>query len=136
MSDRKTRWEQAATVPRGVMEDMTAVVQDAARQNDAAPSSSGEPSPSEPKTVKAQSYQRKFTIVKPFVRVGMPRMRIPNHLIRFEPELLPAGATEFQLALRDYNFVGANYSGTIRLSPAAAAPGAKPEEPITVTVGL
>ena len=43
--------------------------------------------------------------------------------------MLPGGATQFQIALRDYNFVGATYSGMVRLSPAAAAAGAKAEEP-------
>jgi hypothetical protein len=173
MSDGKTRLEQAATMPRSAMEGLTAIAQDAARQNDAgtlgvdgwirtghrlvdlavrayagflqaliagpwwaAPAPSGAPSPSEPIPVTAQSYQRKFTIVKPFTRVGIPRMRIPNQFIRFEPELLPAGAKEFRIALRNYNFVGANYTGTIHLSKAAAAPGAQPEKPIEVTVGL
>ena len=48
-----------------------------------------------------------------------------------ESEVLPGGATQFQIALRDYNFVGATYSGMVRLSPA----GAKAEEPIPVTAG-
>lgn len=97
---------------------------------------SGEPSPSEPIAVPARPYLRKFTIVEPFVRVGIPRIRIPNQAIRFEPELLPGGATEFQVALRDYNFVGATYTGKIRLSRAGSAPRAPAEKPIKVTVGL
>lgn len=48
-----------------------------------------------------------------------------------ESEVLPGGATQFQIALRDYNFVGATYSGMVRLSRA----GAKAEEAIPVTAG-
>lgn len=97
---------------------------------------SGEPEPSEPIKVTPQRYPRKVTIVKPFVRVGIPRMRIPDHAIRFEPEELPAGAEEFQVALTDSNFVGATYKATVRVSPAAAIMGAKAEDPFEVTVGL
>ena len=174
MSDRKRRFRQATAVPRGLMEGMTEIARDAAKQNDAgtlgvdgwiraghqmidlgmrayaslfealiagpwwAAPPPGEPEPSEPIPVKggAQPYQRKFTIVKPFVRVGIPRMRIPDHAIRFEPEELPAGASEFRIALRDYNFVGAVYKATVRLSPAAAVRDAKAEEPFEVIVGL
>jgi hypothetical protein len=172
MSDRKRRFRQATAVPRGLMEGMTEIARDAAKQNDAgtlgvdgwiraghqmidlgmrayaslfqalvagpwwAAPPAGEPEPSEPIEVGAQRYPRKFTIVKPFVRVGIPRMRIPDHAIRFEPEELPAGASEFRIALRDSNFVGATYKATVRLSPAAAVRGAKADEPFEVTVGL
>ena len=102
----------------------------------AAAPASGEPEPSEPIKVPAQRYPRKFTIVKPFVRVGIPRMRIPDHAIRFEPEELPAGAEEFKIALTDDNFVGATYKATVRLSPAAAIRDAKAEDPFEVIVGL
>ena len=172
MSDRKRRFRQATAVPRGLMEGMTEIARDAAKQNDAgtlgvdgwiraghqmidlgmrayaglfqaliagpwwAAPPPGEPEPSEPIAVSAQRYPRKFTIVKPFVRIGSPRMRIPDHAIRFEPELLPAGASEFRIVLRDYNFVGAVYKATVRLSPAAAVRDAKAEKPFDVTVGL
>jgi hypothetical protein len=63
-------------------------------------------------------------------------MRIPDHAIRFEPEELPAGAEEFTVALTDYNFVGATYKATVRLSPTAAIHGAKAEDPLEVIVGL
>jgi hypothetical protein len=97
---------------------------------------SGEPLPSDPIKVTARPYVRKFTIVKPFARVGLPQVRVPNQFIRFEPELLPAGQTQFRIALRNYNFVGANYTGTIRLSPAATTARGKAEKPKTVIAGL
>jgi hypothetical protein len=172
MSDRKRRFQQVTAVPRGLMEGVTEIARDAAKQNDAgtlgvdgwiraghqmidlgmgayasllqaliagpwwAAPAPGEPEPSEPIPVSAQPYPRKFTIVRPFVRVGIPRMRIPNHAIRFEPEQLPAGAREFRIALRDHNFVGATYKATVRLSPAAAVRDAKAEKPFEVIVGL
>jgi hypothetical protein len=173
MSDRTTRFRQAVAVPQGLMQGMTEIARDAAKQNDAgtlgvdgwiraghqmidlwarvyagflqaiiagpwwaAPPPSGEPLPSDPKTVPAQPYPRKFTIVKPFARVGLPQIRIPNQFIRFEPEQLAAGQTQFRIALRNYNFVGANYTGTLRLSPTATTPGTRSENPITVIVGL
>jgi hypothetical protein len=97
---------------------------------------SGEPSPSEPITVPARPYPRRFTIVEPFARVGIPRIRIPNQAIRFEPDVLPIGATEFRIALNNYDFIGANYRAKIALSPAGSAPGAQPETPFEVIVGL
>jgi hypothetical protein len=96
----------------------------------------GEPEPSEPIKVTPQRYPRRVTIVKPFVQVGRPRIRIPDHAIRFEPEELPAGAQAFQVALTDYNFVGATYEATVRLVPAAAIRGAKAEDPVDVIAGL
>jgi hypothetical protein len=172
MSDRKTRFQKVTAVPRGLMEGVTEIARDAAKQNDAgtlgvdgwirtshqmidlgmrayaslfqaliagpwwAAPPPGEPEPSEPIEVSAQRYPRKFTIVKPFVRVGIPRMRVPDHAIRFDPEQLPAGAKFFRIALRDQNFVGAVYKATIRLSPAATARDAEAEKPFEVIVGL
>jgi hypothetical protein len=101
----------------------------------AAPAS-GEPLPSEPITVAARPYPRSFAIVEPFARVGIPRMRIPNPAIRFEPDVLPIGATQFRIALNNYDFVGANYRGKIALRPAGSASGAQAETPIEVIVGL
>lgn len=102
----------------------------------ATPTGPGEPLPSAPITVSAQPYPRKFTIVEPFARVGIPRQRIPNQAIRFEPDVLPIAATQFRIALKNYDFVGANYRGKIALSPAISVSGAQAEKPIEVIVGL
>jgi hypothetical protein len=96
--------------------------------------SPGEPPTSEKIEVQSQPYPRKFTIVEPFARVGLPWVKIPNDVIRFEPEILPRGAEEFKIGLKDYDFCGANYTGTIRLSPAWSS--GPPEAPRTLTVGL
>lgn len=102
----------------------------------AAPQVSGEPLASEPITVVAQRYPRTFIIVEPFARVGLPRIRIPNQAIRFEPDPLPIGATEFRIALKNFDFIGSNYSAKIALIPAGSPFGAQAEKPIDVVVGL
>jgi hypothetical protein len=96
----------------------------------------GEPPTSEPITVSAQDYARGITIVEPFTRVGLPRVQIPNQLIQFEPDVLPARQTDIRIKLKDYRYLGANYTGTICLQGLDAQPGVPPEEPITRTVGL
>jgi hypothetical protein len=101
-----------------------------------AASPSGEPLPSDPIPVTAQPYPRSFAIVEPFARVGIPQMRIPNQAIRFEPDVLPIGATQFRIALKNYDFIGANYRGKVALRPAGSATGAQAETPIEVIVGL
>jgi hypothetical protein len=94
-----------------------------------------EPLPSEIIDVKtATSYPRQIEVVGPFVRVGLPKMTIPPCAIEFQPSFLPAGITQFRLVLRDYRYVGANYTGTIKLSTQAVA-NIVPDEKV-VTVGL
>jgi hypothetical protein len=93
-----------------------------------------EPEPSDPVTVEAENYPRTLQAASPFVRLGLPRMAIPAHSIGFEPEVLPARGTEFRVVLKDYRFIGANYEGTVRLTP-ATDPKAAPLD-IKVTVGL
>jgi hypothetical protein len=93
-----------------------------------------EPEPSDPVTVEATNYPRTLQAASPFVRLGLPRMAIPTHSIGFEPEVLPAGGTEFRVVLKDYRFIGANYKGTVRLTP-ATDPKAAPYDK-EVIVGL
>lgn len=93
---------------------------------------SGEPLPSEPIHVKKKvDYPRNITVAAPFVRVGLPRVTLPNNVIRFMPDVLPAQSDSFQIALKDYDYVGANYTGKVRLSASG-----KPDEVVPVTVGL
>ena len=95
----------------------------------------GEPWASEPIKVPPVSVHRKFEIVESFVRMGT-KTKIPDYCIRFIPDFLPGGVTQFRIALKDYRFIGANYSGTIRLSAMTPDPGAPPDLVCTVTVGL
>jgi hypothetical protein len=93
-----------------------------------------EPQPSDPVKVDAKNYPRTLRAASPFVRIGLPGIAIPAHSIGFDPELLPAGASEFRIVLMNYRYVGANYQGTVRLTP-VSDPKAAPDE-IRVTVGL
>jgi hypothetical protein len=89
------------------------------------------PLPSEMIEVSATTYPRQLHAKGPFVRVGLPKVTIPVSAIGFEPPFLPAGFTQFQIALKDYQYVGANYTGTVVLSTQALVPDEK-----VVTVGL
>jgi hypothetical protein len=93
-----------------------------------------EPQPSEPVEVDATNYPRTLQAASAFVRIGWPQMVIPAHSIGFDPEVLPAGAQLFRVVLKDYRYVGANYKGTVRLTP-AADPKAAPYDK-EVIVGL
>jgi hypothetical protein len=94
-----------------------------------------EPQPSDPVAVEAKNYPRTLAAASVFVRIGLPQMAIPVHSIGFDPELLPAGATDFRVVLKDYSFVGANYRGTVSLTP-ASGPKAAPGDTIEIVVGL
>ncbi|HTY32859.1 hypothetical protein [Mycobacterium sp.] len=94
-------------------------------------SGSAKPLPSEPITVPATSYPRQLKAKGPFVRVGLPNITIPVSAIGFDPPFLPAGFTQFQIVLKDDNYIGANYMGTVLVSTQALAP-----DEIPVTVGL
>jgi hypothetical protein len=93
-----------------------------------------EPEPSDPIEVDERDYPRTLSAASPFVRIGLPETAIPARSIGFIPEELDAGKTEFQVVLKDYRFVGANYKGTVRLTPADGTT-AEPED-MDVTVGL
>jgi hypothetical protein len=93
-----------------------------------------EPQPSDPVGVDATNYPRTLQAASAFVRIGLPQMVIPAHSIGFDPEVLPAQATEFRVVLKDHRFIGANYTGTVRLTN-ATNPQAVPVDK-EVTVGL
>lgn len=92
------------------------------------------PEPSEPVRVSPATYPRTLEAVSEFVRVGLPETRIPASSIGFLPAELPAGETTFQVVLKDYRYVGANYAGTVRLTDTTSPDG--DHEDIDVTVGL
>jgi hypothetical protein len=102
-------------------------------------SQSAEPVPSEVIDVGGRTYARRVTIDAPFVRVGQPNVTLPKSAITFQPDFLPAGITQFRMVLKDYRFIGANYSGKITLTTVPAA-GLSPTDMVpdeqVVTVGL
>jgi hypothetical protein len=69
-----------------------------------------------------------------FVRVGQQKTKIPPASLDLEPDVLPAGATQIQIRLKDYRYIGANYKGKIMLKN-ANDPRAK-SQTVEVTVGL
>jgi hypothetical protein len=89
------------------------------------------PLPSENIEVAPTTYPRQLKAKGPFVRVGLPKITIPVSAIGFEPSFLPAGFTHFQIVLKDYQYIGANYNGTVLVSTQALVPDEK-----VVTVGL
>jgi len=94
-------------------------------------SAPSEPLPSEPINVPATGYPRQLKAKGPFVRVGLPKITIPVSAIAFDPPFLPAGFTQFQVLLKDNNYIGANYTGTVLVSTQALVP-----DEMVVTVGL
>lgn len=93
-----------------------------------------EPLPSEIIEVDSAPYPRQLQADGPFQRVGLPQDTIPVSAIGFDPPFLPAGVTQFRLVLKDYRYVGANYTGKIALTTQAVANVAPYEK--VVTVGL
>jgi hypothetical protein len=92
-----------------------------------------EPLPSEPITVPSTTYPRTLKAAG-FERVGLPGVKLPDYCVGFQPPVLPAGKTDFRIVLRDYRFVGANYTGKVILTSLTDV-GAKSDE-MPVTVGL
>jgi hypothetical protein len=89
------------------------------------------PLPSEDIEVPSTTYPRQLQFKGPFTRVGLPNVTLPVSAIGFDPSFLPAGFSKFRIVLKDYNYAGANYTGTVLLSTQAL----KPDE-MVVTVGL
>ena len=87
----------------------------------------------EPVTVPREDYPR-IVSASAFVRIGLPETVIPAASLDLEPNILPEGDTQIEILLKDYQFVGANYRGTIFLRN-ADDPTAQPQE-VKVTVGL
>jgi hypothetical protein len=98
-----------------------------------------EPLPSEVVEVAPRIYPRQVKIETQFARVGLPTVTIPNSAITFAPEFLPAGITQFRIILKDYRFIGANYTGKISLTSTQTT-GLAPQDLVpdeqVVTVGL
>jgi hypothetical protein len=93
----------------------------------------GEPWPSEPIPVDPQPFARDLR-ADIFSRLALPKRTIPPFLIGFRPEYLPPGATQFRMYVKDYGYVGSNYTGDVYLTSRATTPPVT--EKITVTVGL
>ncbi len=72
--------------------------------------------PSAPIHVAADAtHDRQLSVVAPFTRVG-GTTTIPVNLTSFSPAILLSGATTFAIVLGDARYIGASYTGTIRLT--------------------
>jgi hypothetical protein len=92
--------------------------------------------PSDPILVPADNaFARQLSIVMPFTRVG-GKLSIPNNLIGFTPAVLAAGATSFAVYLQDAQYVGASYTGTVRLTRITSDPGSAGYVDLVVPVEL
>lgn len=92
-----------------------------------------EPLAADPIKVESKPYARELSAVN-FARVGLPTTRIPPYSLGFDPAILPAGAEEFRVVLKDDRFIGANYKGTVLLTRTNDTKAA-PDE-VEVIVGL
>jgi hypothetical protein len=94
------------------------------------------PRPSAPVHVDPKDYPRAFR-PSGFVRLGLPQQKLPDDCLRFYPPVLKANDTEFRVGLYDFDYVGANYTGTIDLVRTDAPAGAAPDYSFqNITLGL
>jgi hypothetical protein len=91
----------------------------------------GEPRPSEPIKVDPKPFVRDLR-ADTFSRIALPKRTIPPSLIGFRPEYLPAGATQFQMYVKDYRFIGSNYTGDVILTSRYTTPPVSEKKPVTV----
>ena len=80
-----------------------------------------------------QDYSRRLSVQVPFTRVG-GQENIPNDKIGFPSTVLAAGQTTFSVYLLDAQYMGASYTGTIRLTRITSnlAPAAFVDRVVTV----
>lgn len=87
------------------------------------------PAASDPITVPANpTYPRNIEVATSFVQIGDDTVQIPDYQIAFIPPVLKAGATQFQMAVKDPNLGGRAYHGAVRLTtvtPTGTAPQAE-----------
>ena len=95
-----------------------------------------EPLPSEPITVEAAGYPRKIEPDGDFTRVGIRGFILPASAIRFLPAVLPANATEFRIALKDYRYIGSNYRGKVKLTGTSTSTGTEVRVESVFVAGL
>lgn len=97
---------------------------------------STEPLPSEPITVNAAAYPRKIEAAGDFVRIGLRNFKLPASAITFLPQVLPANATEFRIALKDYRYIGSNYRGSVKLTGTSTTTASQVQVESVVVAGL
>ncbi len=80
-----------------------------------------------------QQYSRKLTVQVQFQQVGGDET-IPANQVAFVSDILAPGDTTFSMRLLDAHYMGASYTGTVRLTRITAnlAPAAYTDEVVTV----
>jgi hypothetical protein len=80
-----------------------------------------------------KDYSRKLSVQVQFQRVGGDET-IPNDKIPFVSDVLAAGDTTFSVRLLDAQYMGASYTGTVRLTRVTSnlAPASSTDEVVTV----
>ncbi len=92
--------------------------------------------PSDPIAVPAdKDFARHPSVAVSFTRVG-GKETVPDDAIGFYPAVLPAGATRFSVYLKDPKYMGASYTGTVRLTTITSnlAPTSFVEHPVAVVL--
>ena len=91
------------------------------------------PTASDPVTVTADpTYPRNLEVATSFVQVGDYTVQIPDYQIEFTPQVLQAGATQFQMAVTNPNLSGRAYHGAVRLT--TVTPAGTPSSAEIVTI--
>lgn len=103
--------------------------------NEVTPSCGMEPSDAFPPVAPDNGFSRQLSVVVPFTQVG-GQVTIPNNLIGFQPAVLAAGGTSFAVYLRDVQYIGASYTGTVRLTRITSNVAAAHYVDVVVTVEL
>lgn len=86
-------------------------------------------------------FSRQLSVAVPFSRVG-GQVTIPTNLIGFEAagaqggSVLPPGETSFQIYLRDPQYIGLSYTGTVRLTRITSSAASARSVDKVVTVEL
>jgi hypothetical protein len=74
---------------------------------------------------------RKLEIVS-MARVGIPSMTVPGHLVSFDPPVLAAGETSFDICVDDADYTGYTYVARVYLHKL----GINPSAPVGQTIEL
>jgi hypothetical protein len=106
----------------------------------AAAKPAAKPIPSQSISVQATGYDRQIAADGAFTREGIGTDTIPPAELKFNPPILKANDQTFTIEVTNYDYLGANYTGQVVLTPAdaaatAAAAGAPPYR-AAVTVAL
>jgi hypothetical protein len=82
-----------------------------------------------------KDYSRQLSVQAQFTRVGGDE-KIPNDKIAFLSNVLAAGKSTFSVRLLDGQYMGASYTGTVRLTRLTSnlAPAGHTDEVVTVTL--